>query len=573
MHTTTRTTPNLEAPRASLRPARRSAGAVAALLLAAVTLTAVAELPPASAAAGPQLVTLGAPSPLIEVRVMVRAGSAHDPVGKEGLAQLTANALLEGGFGDPAKPTTKEDLARITRRWGEDAKPSVFVDKEVTTFSLTVPRDVLDGYRQQVLEPLFTRPLFQAGEVDRLRNEAVTSLTGPLRYEDIEILGLEAIDNYVFAGTSRGHSTTGSVLGLRAIKSEDVAAFYATYYKPDNLIVGISSDQPAVAQIIQAALAGIGKPAVGKARAMKPARLQRAPAIDGRQLTIVGLPDAPAVGLHLAFPIEVTHEHPDYWPLYVANVYLGTHRDGHGVLYQQIREQRGYNYGDYSYIEHFAYRPYSMFQPFNTPRTQQYFSIWIRPVADEYAHHILKAMTCELETLWRDGVSAKDVEASKNKAKVLYLNLAETSTRLLSARMDDVFEGLKPGWLDGYVQAVEAVTPEQVNAAVRRHLRPDNIKFLLVAKMETARKLAEDIRLDRNVTGKSLEDYQVTKLERDGQTLYEISEDRVRILKRDAVWENTRLQLDAARIRVVPVESLFESGAFVTEAAGATSGR
>lgn len=32
------------------------------------------------------------------------------------------------------------------------------------------------------------------------------------------------------------------------------------------------------------------------------------------------------------------------WPLYVANVYLGTHRDSFGQLYQKIREERGYNY-------------------------------------------------------------------------------------------------------------------------------------------------------------------------------------------------------------------------------------
>ena len=547
---------------------------LSAAALGAVAATAAGTAGTAHAA-GPQVVTLGAPSPLIELRLMLRVGSANDPDGKEGLAELTANALLDGGYGDPTKPVAKEDLARITRRWGEDAKPSVRVDKESTLFTLTVPRDVLDTYRQQVLEPLFTQPLFKAAEVERLRNEAITNLTGPLRYEDIEILGLEALDNYVFAGTSRGHATTGSVLGLRAITADDVRSFYATWYKPENLIIGISADDPAVVTNVTAALAGIGKPAggSGKTRALKATRPAPAPAVRGRELTIVGLPDAPAVGLHLGFPIDVTHDSPDYWPLYIANVYLGTHRDDHGVLYQDIREHRGYNYGDYSYIEHFAYRPYAMFQPFNTPRAQQYFSIWIRPVADAYAHHLLKAMTWELENLWRNGVTAADVERSKNKAKVLYLNLGETSSRLLARKVDDAFEGLQPGWLDGYLQHIDAVTPEQVNAAVRRHLSPDNIKYLVVAKMETARKLAEDIRADRNVQGKSLEDYQVTKLEKDGQTLYEISDARVHILKQDALWENTRLGLDTARIRVVPVESLFQTGAFVTEGAGAASSR
>src|SRR5437773_4094633 len=43
------------------------------------------------------ILTLINPSPLITLRVMVRAGSAYDPSGKEGLAALTSALLKEGG--------------------------------------------------------------------------------------------------------------------------------------------------------------------------------------------------------------------------------------------------------------------------------------------------------------------------------------------------------------------------------------------------------------------------------------------------------------------------------------------
>jgi zinc protease len=520
--------------------------------------------------ANPQIVTLPGSPPLVEVRVMLRAGSAHDPAGKEGLAALTANALLEGGYGDPAKPVTKDELARITRRWGENAKPSVLLDKETTTFVFNVPREVLAEYRQTVLEPLFTRPLFLKEEIDRLRNEAVTNLTASLRYEDIEILGLEALDDDVFSGTSRGHTVTGSVQGLRTITPDDVRSFYVTYYKTPNMILGLSSDDAPVIDTVRAALATLGTaPKGGKARTLKAARLAPPAVVSGRELTIVGLPDAPAASLHAGFPIEVRRDHPDFWPLYVANVYFGTHRDDHGVLYQHIREQRGYNYGDYSYIEHFAFRPYALFPPFNTPREQQYFSIWIRPVAEQYTHHILKALTWELENLWRNGIPPEAVELSKNKAKVLYLNLAETSSRLLAAKMDDAYYGTQPGYLQSYLTHIDAVTPEQVNAAVRRHLRPDNIKYLIVEKMEKARALANDIRLDRNTAGKTPEEYQISSAEQDGQRVYDIPEARLHVLQQDAVWASTRLGIDPQRIRVVPVEALFETGAFITEGVAA----
>jgi zinc protease len=534
---------------------RLFAGAFAALLIQSWA---------ARPAPAQEIVTLSSPSPLIEVRVMLKTGSAYDPAGKEGLAALTADALLEAGFGDPERPVTKEDLARITRPWGRRARPSVFVEKEATTFSFVVPRDVLNEYIERVMRPLFTRPLFLEEEVERLANEAITYLTGSLRYENIEMLGLEAVDNYVFEGTPYGHTVTGSVQGLKAITRDDLRSFYATYYDPDRMIVGISTSDRDVVDAIKSALSGAGR-LEGRVSKMEQVALRPPPAIQGRELTIVAMPDAGATAIHAAFPISVRRTDDEFWPLYVANVYFGTHRDSHSHLYQQIRRARGYNYGDYSYIEHFAYRPFNLFPPFNTPRSYQYFLIWIRPVGTQYAHHILKAASWELENLIRRGVSDEDVQLSKNKAKVLYLNLAENTSRLLAAKMDDAFYGMEPGYLEGYLQRVEAVTTDQVNAAVRKYLQAEDVKFLIVSEADKAEALAEDIRLDRNAKGKTPADYRIDTVEEGGVTYFKIPENKLEILKLDAVWERHSLRLDPDRVRVVPAEALFETGDFVAK--------
>ncbi|MFW6198841.1 MAG: insulinase family protein, partial [Acidobacteriota bacterium] len=143
------------------------------LVVAALAL----GLPPtARPADGPTVVTLDSPSPLLQIRLMVKTGSAHDPAGKEGLAGLTAQALLQGGYGDPADPVTKEMLAERTLPWGDDARPDVLVDKQATTFSFTVPRNVLDEYVESIFEPLLARPVFAEAEIARLVEEAETSL-------------------------------------------------------------------------------------------------------------------------------------------------------------------------------------------------------------------------------------------------------------------------------------------------------------------------------------------------------------------------------------------------------------
>ena len=63
--------------------------------------------------------------------------------------------------------------------------------------------------------------------------------------------------------------------------------------------------------------------------------------------------DAPATAISIGFPIDVLRGSKDWYALAVANSWLGEHRNSSSHLYQVIREARGLNYGDYSYIEHF----------------------------------------------------------------------------------------------------------------------------------------------------------------------------------------------------------------------------
>ena len=527
--------------------------------LAAVALFAVLASAGALRADNvPRVVTVAAASPLLEIKIMVASGSAADPKGKEGLSEMTAKMILEGGCGDASNPITKEKIAEITRPWGEGATPRVLADKEATTFSVTVPESVLDTFIRTVLSPMFLRPLFLQTELDRLRQEQLVQVSSVIRYEEIEELGLAAIDHYVHDGTGYAHLPEGSVQGLKAITRADLEALYRARYRPENLTIGISSGKKEWADKITNALKSLPSGEGTPRAAVDPPQPVR-----GRHLVIVSVPNADSTGIHAAFPISVTRSDPDYWPLYVANVYFGTHRDGFSHLYDEIRQKRGYNYGDYSYIEHFEGRPIFLFPPFNTPRRYQYFSIWVRPVAHRYTQHLLKAITYELEQFVSTGLTPEQVDLSKNKAKVLYLNLAETVGRILAARLDDQFYHQEPGYLDAYLQKIDAVTPEQVNAAIRKHLQVRNIKYLVVTDDSEATRLADNVGADRPASGKKPAEYQLESTEKEGKKFFLVSEDWLDILRKDAAWESYPLSIGRENIRIVPVEKLFETGAFV----------
>ena len=493
---------------------------------------------------GTNVVTLPSASSLYQIQIMVRAGSADDSPGKEGTANLVARALIEGGFGDPKTPVTKEKLAEITRPWGDAALPQVRVEKETTTYSMVVPRNAFPEFVEQILKPMFNHPLWMQAELDRLRREALTEITSQLRFEDEESLGLAALDNWMYEGTGLSHLTAGTVKGLQAVKREDLEAFYRKYYASSNMLVATSiNDQDQLLKLTESlpsSAAPVPPEPVASAGSLKP----------GRHLLIITQPNAIATGLHVGFPIPVNRTSDDYWPLFVGNVFLGLHRDSFGRLYQEIREDRGYNYGDYSYTEYVTGKPRFLAPPPTTPRTNQYFCIWIRPVGHQYSHFILKAMTAELDRFIREGLTADQVQQAKVRARTLYLDYAESLSRQLGYRLDDMFYGMKDhGYLQEMLAKIDAVTPEQVNAAIKKYLQTKNLEYVIVTNESLGDKLADDVASGSNVTSKTLAEYHISE---------PIPPEKQKMLEQDETWKAFPLNIPRENIRVVKAADMFE---------------
>ena len=285
------------------------------------------ETPPppvASYSAGePRVVTIDSRAPLVTLRVMITHGSTSDPAGKEGLSTLTADAVADGGYRNAGRLVTKEQLAEMTIPWGSGARPTAFSAARTTTFFFTAPREVLPQYIRDVLGPMLNEPAFAEDEIARLKNETMSTITS-LRSEDLELLGLAAVDEFVNAGTGFAHHPVGTEISVPKLTREDVVGFYRDFYRPENIIVGLSTADAAVVSQVRDAVRSINRDATSAS----PAVVTAMPAkIQGREFLVIEEPNAPAAAVHVGFPLEIGRNHPDYWPLYVANVWLGF---GHG---------------------------------------------------------------------------------------------------------------------------------------------------------------------------------------------------------------------------------------------------
>ena len=161
--------------------------------------------------------------------------------------------------------------------------------------------------------------------------------------------------------------------------------------------------------------------------------------------------------------------------------YLGQHRSSKSHLYQRIREVRGMNYGDYAYIEYF---PRGMFQfnpdP-NLGRRQQIFHIWIRPVEPQNGVFALRIALYELDKLVREGMSEEQFESTRLFLSKYVNLLTQTQSQQLGYALDSKYYGIAD-FNEFLKDALQKLSVERVNQAIRKHLRSNDLDVVVITK-------------------------------------------------------------------------------------------
>jgi len=432
------------------------------LLVIAVPVLAADRIPDA------QLVLRKNESPLIAFRIAFLTGSAYDPAGKEGVASLTASALSEGG-------TQKNEYQKILELlFPMAAGYSSQVDKEMTVFVGVVHKDHLNAY-YQLLRDAILAPGFKQEDFDRLKTDQLNYVAKTLRFNNDEELGKETLNWAIFKGHPYGRPNEGTISGLRSLTLQDVKDFYRNQYTRKNLVIGVAGNYPE--DLIQRIRSDFGALPEGEAnKALPPA-----PKIEGIHVVIVEKKTA-ATAFSFGYPVLFTRSDEDYYPMMMMNSWLGQHRTQVGRLYNVMREQRGMNYGDYSYIEHFAFGGRFFQPPPNYSRHEQIFQVWIRPVPHPLRHFALREAVREVDSLANNGLSASDVDGIRNFLLNYMVSLAQSNSEMLGYALDDYFYKLPKSYFEITRAKLEAQKVENVNAAIHRNISTKNMVIAIVTE-------------------------------------------------------------------------------------------
>jgi zinc protease len=488
-------------------------------------LPALASFAPATAALDAGRFTIQRSElPQLRIKLLFDIGSAYDPPGKEGLARLSASMIADAGSRSMRTDEINKALYPIAGGFGAQ------VDKEMTTFTMSVHRDNWPLFASVVL-PQLLDPGFRQEDFDRLKTNQLSALTIDLRSNNEEELGKEWLQNRIFEGTPYGHAVLGTVEGIGSITLDDVRAFAKRQYTTGNLRVGINGG---VSDSVLSSLSvELGKLPAGETPRVTGV-LGKAP--KGYDVDIIQK-DTRATAISFGQPIDVTRASADFAALDVARAWLGEHRASMSHLYERIREKRGMNYGDYAYIEAFPRGMFQFFPDPNVARQKQLFEVWIRPVVPENSLMALKIALFEVDRLVKNGLTKAQFEAIRGYLmKNVYVK-SSTANQQIGYALDSDWYGIGD-YATTMRAALAKLTVDDVNRAIRKHIRPREMKVVIITK--DAEGLKDQLVADALSTIK-----------------YE-SEKPKDLLAEDKVIGAMKLGIRADAVHLIPLEEVFK---------------
>jgi predicted Zn-dependent peptidase len=454
------------------RPLRTGASHAAALLLLAALPAALAAqavdrtrppaLRPAPSLHVPPLQTATLPNglqlavvemhkvPVVDVTLVLDAGSVADPTDLPGLATFTANMLDEG-----AGRRSALEIAEEADFLG--ARLSTGASYDVATVGLHVPkrqlRPALDLMADVVL-----RPVFADSEITRQRDLRRTQILQQ-RDQPVAMAGL-AFPAVVLGGQHPYGRALGGTEASTALLSRDrVSQFYRTYYRPGAaklLVVGditLAEAQQLVAERFGGWERGAAPPTAPAGTAATPT---------ARTFYLVDKPGAAQSVIRIG-NVGVARSTADYFPLQVLNTILGGSFTSR--LNQNLRETHGYTYGANS---QFAMR--RMAGPFQAGASVQ---------SAKTDSSLIEFMR-ELRRIRDEAVPQAELDKAKAYIALGLPGDFETTAGSANQFRALLEYGLPLDYYNSFVARINAVTAADVQRVARLYLDLDHFVIVVV---------------------------------------------------------------------------------------------
>mgnify|MGYP003976250609 FL=1 len=388
-------------------------------------------------------------NPIITVNISFRGGSALDPVGKEGLANLIS-ATLDEGAGDIKSQEFQQKL--------EDLAISLNFDSRLDSFSgslRTLKKNQAIAF--DLLRLALTKPRFDSEPVERIRSQIIANIRR--QSENPRRIARRTLFSKLFPGHPYGRPSNGTEQSVQVIKLADLRFFVEQRFARDNLVVSVVGDitEAGLKQQLDQTFGALPK----KASPWEVPEITP----DDKEQTIVVDKAIPQSIITFAQP-GVKRDHPDFFPAYVMNYVLG----GGGFesrLYEEVREKRGLAYSAYSYL---------------APLDHAGIIIGGAGTANARTGETVKVLRDEWAKMNKSGLTQTELKDAKTYLTGSY-PLRFSSSRRIAGMMTGIqLEKLGLSYIKKRNSYIEAVSLDDVNRVAAKLLDPAKITMVIVGQ-------------------------------------------------------------------------------------------
>jgi len=385
--------------------------------------------------------------PMFDLRVTFAAGSSQDG-NTPGLATLT-NAMLNEGVAGKDVTAIAEGFEGL----GADFGNGSYRDMAVASLRSLSAKDKREPALKLFAE-VAGKPTFPEDALKRIKNQ----LLAGFEYEKQnpgKIAG-KALFAKLYGDHPYGQPSDGTAESIPGITLDQLRAFHAKAYAAGNAVIALVGD--------------LSREEAEAVAAQVSAALPKGPA-----LASPAQPVEPKAGAsHIDFPSKQTHlmlaelgidrQDPDWPALSLGNQILGGGAFGTRLM-SEVREKRGLTYGVYS-----VFSPMQVSGPFM-------INLQTRAELSEGTLQLVQGI---LADYLKSGPSQQELDDAKRELAGSF-PLSNASNASIVGQLGAIgFYNLPLTWLEDFMQQSQALTVEQVKAAMNKHLAADKLVIVTV---------------------------------------------------------------------------------------------
>ncbi len=387
--------------------------------------------------------------PTVTLALWVKTGALADPKDLPGLAHFTAGMLREG-----TTHRTSAQLAADVDDLGASLSASANFGSSVSIVSASGLVENVDRILE-LTSDVVLNPTFPSDELEKYKRRQLAELEQ--ERSSPEFLGREKFHQVLYRDFPAAvvSPTPDSVKG---VTPEQLKHFHDQYYAPDNAILGVAGDAKPneIVALIQKHFSE------WKGRTVTPPNFGTVPPPAPSKIYLVDRPKSVQTNIVVG-DYALRRTDPDFIPLTVMNRVLGGGPSAR--LFLNLREEKGYTYGVYSFFNSDVYRG-----PWEATTEVR------NNVTDGSMHELM----AEFHRIRETKVPDNELDDARRSIVARFALSLEQPEGLLNSWMTVKYYNLPQDYWDRYPEQVSRVSPEVVLATARKYVDLDHLQIVCV---------------------------------------------------------------------------------------------